>query len=93
MPNESSLKIRLNMKEDNGQSQKIWNFLSQLKLKARHCYLQIRCECTILVDYTEDLLLYMLVIGVANSELQENLLKVKKLNLSVSKKEIGDSTG
>ena len=58
------------------------------------------CECNILVDYTEDLLLYMLVIGVAASELQENLLKEKKLNLSVSKKVpkkqaeiIGDSAG
>ena len=65
------------MKEDNGQSQKILNFLSQLKLKTRHCYLQIRYECTTFVDYTEDLLLYMLVILVADSELKENLLKVK----------------
>ena len=36
----------------------------------------IRCECTILVDYTEDLLLYMLVIGVTDLEMQENLLKL-----------------
>ena len=42
----------------------------------------------------------MLVIGVTASELQENLLKEKKLNLSVSKKVpkkqaeiIGDSAG
>ena len=42
----------------------------------------------------------MLVIGVTASELQENLLKEKKLNLSVSKKSakkqaeiIGDSAG
>ena len=60
------------MKEDNGQSQKILNFLSHSSsLKPG-----IRCECTILVDYTEDLLLYMLVIGVTDLEMQENLLKL-----------------
>ena len=77
MPNESSLKIRLNMKEDNGQSQKILKHPVPAQVESRrHCYLQIRCECTILVDYTEDLLLYMLVIGVTDLEMQENLLKL-----------------
>ena len=70
------------MKEDNGQSENL-----KLPVPAQvESQALLICECTILVDYTEDLLLYMLVIGVADSELQENLLKVKKLNLSVSKK-------
>ena len=45
------------MKQDNGQ--KFINILSQFKSKARYCQLQIWCECTKLVYYTEDLVLLM----------------------------------
>ena len=48
------------MKQDNDQ--KILNYLSQLKSKTKQ---QKRFECTKLVDYTIELVFFMLVVGVA----------------------------
>ena len=71
-------------KQDTGQ--KILAFLAQLKSKGRHCQLSKRCECGKEVDYTEEVVLFRLVAGVSDLELQEDLLKVENLNLEEAEK-------
>ena len=71
-------------KQDSGQ--KILGFLSQLKSKARHCQLSTRCECGKVVDYTDEVVLFRLVAGVSDPELQEDLLKVDNLSLKEAEK-------
>ena len=66
------------MKEDYGQSQKILKLPVPAQVESQALLITNKMQVYyILFDYTEDLLLYMLVIGVADLELQENLLKVK----------------
>ena len=67
-------------------SQKILAFLAQLKSKGRHCQLYKKCECGKEVDYTEEVVLFRLVAGVSDLELQEDLLKIEDLNLQEAEK-------
>ena len=71
-------------KQDSGQ--KILGFLSQLKSKARHCQLSKTCKCGRVVYYTDEMVLFRLVAGVSDPELQEDLLKVENLSLNDAEK-------
>ena len=62
------------------------SFIAQLKSKGRYCQLSKKCECVEEIDYPEEVVLFRLVAGVSNLELQEGLLKIENLNLEKAEK-------
>ena len=66
--------------------ERILNFISRVKAKARHCDLSISCECGKTVDYKDNLILFMLVLGVSDQEIQEYLLTKEGLTLEEAEK-------
>ena len=74
----------LDARQDTGQ--KVLSFIKQLKSKWRHCQLSKKCECGEEIDYPEEVVLFRLVAGVSDLELQEYLLKIENLNLEKAEK-------
>ena len=62
----------LNMSQDSNQA--VLNYISQLKAVSRHCNFKVKCECGKDADFTDSIILYKLVAGVSDLELQEELL-------------------
>ena len=75
----------LSLKQESDES--ILNFISRLKAKARQCSLQTKCSCGESVDYTDQITLYMLVAGMTDLEIQEELLTKDNLTLADAEKE------
>ena len=74
----------IGLKQESDES--ILNFISRLKAKARQCSLHMNCSCGESVDYTDQITLYMLVAGMTDSEIQEELLTVDNLTLEDAEK-------
>lgn len=67
--------------------QPVLSFIAQLKAAARLCEFKSKCaECQAEVDFTDSLVLYKLVAGVAYMELQEELLKKADFTLAHAEK-------
>ena len=66
--------------------QAILNFIAQLKAAARLCNFRAKCECKKEVDSTDTLVLYKLVAGVADDELQKDLLNKADITLAEAEK-------
>ena len=71
----------LNLRQESDE--RILSFLSRLKAKARQCELSSKCSCGLSVDYTDHITLYMLVTGINDQEIQEDLLAIDKLTNKV----------
>ena len=74
----------LGLKQDSDE--RILNFISRVKAKARQCDLSIKCTCGKAVDFKDNFTLYMLVAGVNDSEIQEDLLTEEELTLEAAEK-------
>ena len=61
--------------------ERIVNFLSRVKAKARLCELNIARSCGQRCDYTDNITLYMLIAGLSNPEIQEELLVIEDITL------------
>ena len=66
--------------------ERILNFISRIKAKARHCDLSINCSCGKNVDFRDTFTLYMLVAGVSDAEIQQDLLTKDDLTLDTAEK-------
>ena len=71
--------------------QPVLNYITQLKAAARQCNFIMQCTCTTTVkckciDFTDPMVLYMLVAGVNDMELQEELLTEADLTLELAEK-------
>ena len=78
-----SIKAVLNMSQDSDQA--ILNYIAQLKAAARQCDFQLRCSCG-KNNSLDSIILYKLVAGVCDTELQEELLTKDNLTLAVAEK-------
>ena len=74
----------LSLKQDSDE--RLVSFISRLKAKARQCQLSTPCVCGKSVDYTDQITLYMLVAGISDLEIQEDLLAVDTLTLEDAEK-------
>ena len=64
--------------------ERILNFISRIKAKARHCDLSASCSCGKSVDFKDTFTLYMLVAGVSDTEIQQDLLTKDDLTLETA---------
>ena len=75
-----------------GQEQPVQTFLADVRSTARHCNFKVSCLCTPSTDvyYTDHMVLHQLLVGLADSEIQEDLLAIDKLTLAVAEKFVMD---
>ena len=66
--------------------ERILNFISRVKVKAQQCDLSIKCTCGKAVNFKDNFTLYMLVSGLNDSEIQEDLLTEEELTLEAAEK-------
>ena len=69
----------LALKQDSDE--RIINFVSRVKAKARQCNLKLQCTCGQECDYTNDIILYMLIAGLNDQEIQEELLTLEDITM------------
>ena len=74
----------LALKQDSDE--RILNYISRIKAKARQCDLAMPCICGKSVDFKDNITLYMLVAGVNDPEIQEDLLTEEDLSLETAEK-------
>ena len=61
--------------------ERIVNFVSRVKAKARQCEINITCSCGRKCDYTDQITLHTLIAGLPNPEIQEELLVIDVMTL------------
>ena len=74
----------LRMTQDSDQA--VLNVIAQLKAAARLCDFKTKCECGKEVDFADILVLYKLVAGVSDMELQEEMMIKPDLTLAEAEK-------
>ena len=74
----------MSMKQDSDQ--RILSFTSKLKSLGRHCTFRTSCSCGNEVDFTNGMVLFRLVAGIADAEIQEELLTKESINLNKAEK-------
>ena len=74
----------LRMSQDSDQA--ILNYIAQLKAAARQCDFKLKCSCEKDNDFTESIILYKLMAGVSDMELQVELLTKADLTLATAEK-------
>lgn len=62
----------LTMRQDHGQP--IRSFAAQVKGKAQVCNFTKSCRCNVVVDYTEDIVKYVVLCGIVDEEIKRNIL-------------------
>ena len=70
------------VKQDSGQT--VQSFLAALKLKGRQCNLKITCSklgCDEVVDYSEEVIRNLFIMGLADVELQQDIMVIDNLTL------------
>ena len=72
------------MKQESDQ--RILSFASKLKSLGRHCAFRTDCSCGKQVDFTNDMVLFRLVAGLADAEIQEELLTKELSGLEEAEK-------
>jgi hypothetical protein len=70
--------------------QPIQNFLAEVRSTARLCNFKVRCTCTNEVDYTDQMVLHQLLVGLSDGEVQEDLLALEDLTLAKAEKFVMD---
>ena len=80
----ASIMAVLRMSQDSDQA--ILNYIAQLRAAARQCDFKLKCGCGKDNDFTESIILYKLVAGVSDMELQEELLTKADLTLATAEK-------
>ena len=66
--------------------ERIVKFVSRVRAKARHCTFKLACKCGENVDYTDEITLYMLIAGLSDPEIQEELLNIEEITLEKAEK-------
>ena len=61
--------------------ERIVNFVSRVKAKARKCEMSITCSFGRKCDYTDQITLYLLIAGLSDPEIQEELLVIDDITL------------
>ena len=74
----------LTLRQDSDE--RILNFISRIKAKARHCDLSVSCSCGSKVEFRDTFTLYMLVAGISDTEIQQDLLTEDDLTLDNAEK-------
>ena len=74
----------LRMYQDSDQA--VLNFIAQLKAAARLCQFTAQCECSKAVEFTDMIVLYKLVAGIVDEELQKELLTKADRTLAEAEK-------
>merc|ERR1719508_504742 len=74
----------LRMYQDSDQA--VLNFIAQLKAAARLCQFTAQCECSKVVEFTDMIMLYKLVAGIVDEELQKELLTKADRTLAEAEK-------
>lgn len=67
------------MRQENGQT--VAHFSANVRAAARQCQFQITCDCTKQVSYEEHMVLYQLLSGLEDIDVQANLLAQSDLTL------------
>ena len=70
------------VKQDSGQT--VQSFLAALKMKGRQCNLKIACsklDCDEMVDYSEEVIRNLFIMGLTDVELQQDIMVVDNLTL------------
>ena len=70
------------MRQDSGQT--VQSFLAALKMKGRQCNLKIECSksgCHEMVDYSEEVIRNLFIMGLSDVELQQDIMVVDDLTL------------
>ena len=80
----ASIMAVLGMSQDSDQA--VLNYIAKLKAAARHCDFQLKCSCGKDNSFTDKIILYKLVAGVCDMELQEELLTKSNLTLVEAEK-------
>ena len=83
---KQTIQARINelykVKQDSGQT--VQNFLAALKMKGRQCNLRIKCSkvgCGEMVDYSEEVVRNLFIMGLSDIDLQQDLMVVDDLTL------------
>ena len=76
--------LRMYQYQDSDQA--VLNFIAQLKAAARLCQFTAQCECSKAVEFTDMIVLYKLVAGIVDEELQKELLTKADLTLAEAEK-------
>ena len=70
------------VKQDSGQT--VQSFLAALKMKGRQCNLRIKClalGCEEMVDYSEEVIRNLFIMGLLDVELQQDIMVVDDLTM------------
>ena len=88
---KQTIQARINelhkVKQDSGQS--VQSFLAALKMKGRQCDLKIKCSksgCGEMVDYSEEVIRNLFIMGLSDVELQQDIMVVDDLTLDTAVK-------
>ena len=76
--------LRMYQYQDSDQA--VLNFIAQLKAAARLCQFTAQCECSKAVEFTDMIVLYKLVAGIVDEELQKELLTKADRTLAEAEK-------
>ena len=81
---KQTIQARINelykVKQDSGQT--VQSFLAALKMKGRQCNLKIECSksgCDEMVDYSEEVIRNLFIMGLTDVELQQDIMVVENL--------------
>lgn len=72
------------MKQDSGQT--VAKFSANIRAVARRCQFQVTCECAKIVSYEDHMVLYQLLSGLEDAEVQADLLAKADLTLAEAEK-------
>lgn len=78
------------MRLHQGSDQPVQTFLAQVKSTARHCMFKVKCTCELNVDYTDQMVLHQLLVGLYDNEVQEDLLAIDNITLDKAIKLVTD---
>ena len=75
------------IKQDSGQT--VQSFLAALKMKERQCDMKVKCtktECEEMIDYSTEIIKNHFIMGLADVELQQDIMVVDNLTLDTAVK-------
>lgn len=70
--------------------QPVQTFLAEVRSTARQCKFKVKCNCDNDVDYTDQMVLHQLLVGLSDEEVQEDLLALEDLTLTKAEKFVMD---
>ena len=73
-----------------GSEQPVQTISAEKKAPARQCNLKMKCTCNIMVFYSEHMVLHQLLFGLADDEIQEDLLALDTITPAKAEKLVMD---